>query len=221
MYSYFSFSFVFFFLSKSLTLAIGYGTDYTHYNVVSLFKNKKKIKKWSSFVACTLHWGVCRSIGALLSTSWSCLGLMMVQHICCTLRMLPRITLAVWLNTRFSQSKSYIIPVHPILKVALYSYLEILPTLPISPKKTVCSTSLHWRNQREIFGLEPPPLAIIHCQKPWKAYVMQHELVVLKQTTLCKSLVLQDFPKVEWMSSWSWEELGIAASIAYAHQASF
>ena len=30
---------------------------------------------------------------------------------------------------------------------------------------------------------------------------MQQELVVLKQTTLCKSLVLQDFPKVEWMSS--------------------
>ena len=90
--------------------------------------------QWSSFVACTLHWGAGRSIGALLSTSWSCLSLMMVQHTCCTLRMLPKITLAAWLNTRFSQSKLYIIPIHPILKGALYSYSKILPTLTIRQK---------------------------------------------------------------------------------------
>ena len=59
-------------------------------------------------------------------------------------------------------------------KVFCTAILKILPTLPISPKKkTVCSTSLHWRNQREIFGLELPPLAIVHCQKQWNAYVMQ------------------------------------------------
>ena len=63
--------------------------------------------QWSSFVACTLHWEAARSIGALLSTSWSCSSLIMVQHTCRTLRMLPRITLAAWFNARFSQSKSY------------------------------------------------------------------------------------------------------------------
>ena len=34
---------MFFFLLKYLTLATGYGTDCTHYNVVSLLKKKKKI----------------------------------------------------------------------------------------------------------------------------------------------------------------------------------
>ena len=154
--------------------------------------------QWSSFVACTLHWGAGRSIGALLSTSWSCLSLMMVQHTCCTLRMLPRITLAAWLNARFSQSKSYIIPIHPTLKVlctAIQKYCQHCP----SGKKTSAFylTPLKKPKGDIWFGTTP----IGHNTLSKTVYVMQQELVVLKQTTLCESLVLQDFSKVQ--SGWA------------------
>ena len=81
-----------------------------------------------------------------------------------------RITLAAWLNTRFSKSKSYIISMPPILKGVLYSYSKNTANIVHQSKKKQCVLP----------HLEPPPLAIVHCQKQWNAYVMQQELVGFK-----------------------------------------
>ena len=46
-----------------------------------------------------------------------------------------RITLVAWLNTMFSQSKSYIIPMPPILKGVLYSYSKSTANIAHQSKK--------------------------------------------------------------------------------------
>ena len=86
--------------------------------------------QWSSFVACTLPWGAARCIGAVWA--WWRSSIPVAYWECF------KNTLAAWLNTMFSQSKSYIIPMPPILKGVLYSYSKNTANIAHQSKKKQC-----------------------------------------------------------------------------------
>ena len=83
--------------------------------------------QWSSFVACTLPWGAARCIRAVWT--WWRSSIPVAYWECF------KNTLVAWLNTMFSQSKSYIIPMPPILKGVLYSYSKNTANIAHQSKK--------------------------------------------------------------------------------------